>query len=137
MPYAGRDPDREQRHSGCSHHGPVLPVFLPGLLVPVLDHGGDRDRIEHIVLEPVSETHVPAAPEFCRALRGKRLVEVLRDRHAEQLAASDDDINTSGKLHVDLDRVRDSHQNDKTAVVILVVGIMLWKIFRLVELLYY
>ena len=122
MPHTGRDPDREKSHGGGSYHGPVLAVFLSGLLAPVLDHRGDGHRIKHVVLKPIAQTHVPAAPEFSRALRGEGLVEVLRDCHAENLAASDDDIDTAGKFHVQLDRVRDCGHDDETAVVVLVIA---------------
>ena len=122
VPDAGRDPDREKRHGGGSYHGPVFAIFLSGLLAPVLDHRRDGHGIEHIVFKPVAQAHVPAAPEFSRALRRERLVEVLRDRHAEDLAASDDDIDTAGEFHIQLDRIRDRGHDDKTAVVVLVIA---------------
>ena len=65
---------------------------------------------------------MPAPPEFRRALRRERLVEVLRECHAKQFSAADDNIDTSGKLKVQLDRISDRGEYDKTSVIIFIVS---------------
>ena len=64
---------------------------------------------------------MPASPEFGRALRRERLVEVLRERHAKQFTAADDYVDTARELKVQLDRVFDRRQYDKDPVVIFIV----------------
>ena len=74
---------------------------------------------------------MPPAPKLCRALGGKGLVEILRQSHTKHLSASDHDIHTAGKLHIQLHGIGNGcHDHDGTAVVLIVVKDLCYQIIK-------
>ena len=74
-------------------------------------------RIEHIILHPVTERHMPPRPELGHVKRHIRLTEILGEMHPEELGNADDDVDTARKVAIHLNSVKQHAEENSDAAV--------------------
>ena len=76
-------------------------------------HGGaHRERIKDVVLHPMAQRHVPAAPEVGERRGEVRLTKVLGHLDAKELRDAFDHIDAAREVGIHLERVEEDADND-------------------------
>ena len=81
-----------------------------------------RQRVEHVVPHPRAQGDVPPAPVLADGPGEIRSPEVFGQLYAQDLRDAAGDVDPSGEIGVDLQRIQDRRHEDRRAVVIRVGG---------------
>ena len=107
MPQAVTQPYTEQRCRRRHEFADVTSASFLNLLGEILYRFGKRYRVEYIILKERTKCNMPSAPEITGILGKERLSEILRQCNSENLAASDYNVHTSRKFHIQLGHITD------------------------------